>query len=151
VSRYMLDCDNIKALPSLGASSLESIRSSSLTCHSPLAFPIHYRFRSKTMPAMKLAVSVLTIACLAASVLAAPAGTSSASAPGSSPTAPYASENSNNILWSENQNIFPQPIRGPLGATILGPQNLATDLQNADLLAPPSTDSGTVYVLYCYL
>ncbi|KAI0091324.1 oxalate decarboxylase [Irpex rosettiformis] len=94
------------------------------------------------MPSMKLTAAFLAAVCLAASTLAAPAGT--ASAPQSSSTAPYASENSNQILWSENQNVAPQPIRGNLGATLLGPQNLATDLQNADLLAPPSTDSGTV-------
>lgn len=98
------------------------------------------------MPTMKLAASILAVACLAASTLAAPAGTSPASAPASSPTAPYASDNSNKLLWSESQDVSPQPIRGTLGATILGPQNLATDLQNADLFAPPSTDSGTVYV-----
>ena len=37
-------------------------------------------------------------------------------------------------------------VRGGLGASVLGPQNVVIDLQNADLLAPPSTDAGTVYV-----
>ncbi|KAI0346194.1 oxalate decarboxylase [Trametopsis cervina] len=94
------------------------------------------------MPSMKFATSVLTALYLATSAFTAPAGT--VAAPEASPTAPYASENSNQILWTENQNTVPQPIRGVLGATILGPQNVAADLQNADLLAPPSTDSGTV-------
>lgn len=92
---------------------------------------------------MKFATSILAAVCLAASTCAAPAGT--VAAPASTPTAPYASENSNQILWTENEDLTPQPIRGSLGATILGPQNVQADLQNADLFAPPSTDSGTVY------
>lgn len=96
------------------------------------------------MPSMKLTSALLAVACLAASSFAAPAGSASISASAATQTAPYASENSNKQLWSPDQNVSPVPIRGTLGATILGPQNLATDLQNADLLAPPSTDSGTV-------
>lgn len=96
------------------------------------------------MPSLKFTTSIIAAVCLSAFTLAAPAGT--ASAPQSSPTAPYASDNSNQVLWSESQpeDVSPQPIRGSLGATLLGPQNLATDLQNPDLLAPPSTDAGTV-------
>lgn len=94
------------------------------------------------MPSLKFATSILAAVSLAAFTYAAPAGT--IAAPETSPTAPYASENSNQILWSENQAIVPQPIRGTLGATVLGPQNVQVDLQNADLLAPPSTDAGTV-------
>ncbi|TCD66422.1 hypothetical protein EIP91_001358 [Steccherinum ochraceum] len=37
-----------------------------------------------------------------------------------------------------------QPIRGPLGASILGPDNQPMDQQNPDLLTPPTTDQGTV-------
>ncbi|KAI0694598.1 Bicupin oxalate decarboxylase oxidase [Cytidiella melzeri] len=96
------------------------------------------------MPGMKLASSILAAVCLATSTLAAPAGSAAASAASATPTAPYASENPNVILWSDNEDITPQPIRGPLGATVLGPQNVAVDLQNPDFLAPPSTDSGTV-------
>lgn len=94
------------------------------------------------MAIMKFNKSLLLAACFAAFAYAAPAGT--IAAPETSPTAPYASENANKVLWSESQDITPQPIRDTLGATILGPQNVATDLQNPDLLAPPSTDSGTV-------
>ena len=105
------------------------------------------------MPGIQCATSILVAICLATSVLAAPAGTSSALE--STATAPYASENSNNILWTETQNTTPEPIRGNFGATVLGPQNVAVDLQNADLLAPPTTDAGTVYVssfsLWCSL
>ena len=38
----------------------------------------------------------------------------------------------------------PLPVRGDLGAPILGPRNLSLEMQNPDLLASPSTDSGTI-------
>jgi oxalate decarboxylase len=38
----------------------------------------------------------------------------------------------------------PQPIRGNRGASILGPTNPAREAQARDLIAPPSTDRGTV-------
>jgi oxalate decarboxylase len=38
----------------------------------------------------------------------------------------------------------PQPMREGVGATDPGPRNLARDRQDPDMLAPPSTDSGTV-------
>jgi hypothetical protein len=37
-----------------------------------------------------------------------------------------------------------QPIRGNLGATIIGPQNHPVQQQNPDILAPPTTDHGNV-------
>jgi hypothetical protein len=40
-----------------------------------------------------------------------------------------------------------QPIRGSLGAAILGPQNLPIQEQNPDIVAPPTTDHGNVCVL----
>lgn len=97
---------------------------------------------------IQLAAAVLSAVCLAALPVsqAAPAGSSAASAPAASPTAPYASDNPNRVLWTDTEVVVPQAVRGTLGATVLGPQNIPLDLQNADLLAPPSTDSGTVYV-----
>jgi oxalate decarboxylase len=38
----------------------------------------------------------------------------------------------------------PQPIRGDLGAAILGPRNIPLERENPDLLASPSTDAGTI-------
>ncbi len=38
----------------------------------------------------------------------------------------------------------PQPIRGDLGGTIVGPRNVALERENPDLLASPHTDSGTI-------
>ncbi|KAI0753051.1 oxalate decarboxylase [Daedaleopsis nitida] len=61
-----------------------------------------------------------------------------------SPTVPYASDVPNYWLWNETTTTDPEPERGTLGATILGPQNIPLDKQNPDILAPPTTDSGTV-------
>jgi oxalate decarboxylase len=38
----------------------------------------------------------------------------------------------------------PQPVRGSEGAPIIGPRNEPVALENPDLVAPPSTDAGTV-------
>ncbi len=38
----------------------------------------------------------------------------------------------------------PQPISDGRGATILGPRNVAVELQNPDGLLAPTTDAGTV-------
>ncbi|KAJ7634657.1 RmlC-like cupin domain-containing protein [Roridomyces roridus] len=50
----------------------------------------------------------------------------------------------NGQLWSANSPSTPEPIRGRLGASILGPQNIPIELQNADALAPPTTDNGQI-------
>ena len=63
-----------------------------------------------------------------------------------SPTVPYASDDPNYWLWNETTTEVPQPERGTLGANIQGPQNVEIDRQNPDILAPPTTDSGTVLV-----
>ncbi|KAL4248701.1 RmlC-like cupin domain superfamily protein [Abortiporus biennis] len=73
-----------------------------------------------------------------------PTGTSTDPAPASSPTVPYASDDPNGIAWNVTTDTDPQPIRGSLGGTILGPQNIPLQQQNPDLLAPPTTDAGTV-------
>jgi oxalate decarboxylase len=38
----------------------------------------------------------------------------------------------------------PEPVRGDLGAPILGPRNLPLERENPNLLAPPATDAGTI-------
>jgi oxalate decarboxylase len=38
----------------------------------------------------------------------------------------------------------PEPVRNGLGATIMGPRNLALERQNPSLLASPDTDAGTI-------
>lgn len=41
-------------------------------------------------------------------------------------------------------NFVPQPIRAKEGGTDPGPRNIFLDRQNPDILAPPSTDAGTI-------
>ncbi|KAG7087189.1 hypothetical protein E1B28_013170 [Marasmius oreades] len=87
-----------------------------------------------------LQISLLT----ATAVLAAPAS-SPASVAQPSSTVLFASTDLNLPLWEPNSPpSVPQPIRGSLGASILGPTNTFMELENADLLAPPTTDSGSV-------
>ena len=62
-------------------------------------------------------------------------------------TVALASDDPNTLLWQPNSNIIPTGQRGQLGANVIGPQNIPIDLQNADLLAPPSTDHGELYVV----
>ncbi|KAF8526323.1 oxalate decarboxylase [Hysterangium stoloniferum] len=54
------------------------------------------------------------------------------------------SSDANDSFFQKFQSEKPEPIRGSLGASILGPQNVALDRQSPDLLAPPSTDEGSV-------
>ena len=61
-------------------------------------------------------------------------------------TGPAASENGNPSYYQNFSNpaITPEPIRGPNGANIVGGQtDVQIDRQNPDLLARPSTDSGS--------
>lgn len=69
---------------------------------------------------------------------------STASAPEATETVPYAGDDPNYALWGPDYNGVPQAIRGSYGATVLGPQDIALAKQNPDLLAPPTTDSGSV-------
>ncbi|KAJ3490839.1 hypothetical protein NLI96_g1123 [Meripilus lineatus] len=105
----------------------------------------------------KLLTSVLCAILISSCTWAAPAGapssaegqaslasSSTVSAPEPSSTVPLASDDPNDIAWNVTTTIDPEPIRGQLGATILGPQNVEIDRQNPDLVAPPTTDAGSV-------
>ena len=59
-------------------------------------------------------------------------------------TVPLASDDPNFIEWNVTTTEDVQPIRGSLGATILGPENIPIDQQNPDILAPPTTDAGSM-------
>ncbi|KZT29786.1 oxalate decarboxylase [Neolentinus lepideus HHB14362 ss-1] len=89
----------------------------------------------------------LSAACVffafAASVGAAPASPS-VSAAESEATVAFASDDPNYTLWNENSTNTPEAIRGSLGTTVIGPQNVPIDLENPNLLAPPTTDAGTI-------
>ena len=67
--------------------------------------------------------------------------------PPPSQTVPPASDNPNYPVYPPGVPGPAQPIRGALGAAILGPQNIPVQQQNPDILAPPSTDNGDVCVL----
>jgi hypothetical protein len=62
--------------------------------------------------------------------------------PPPSATLPTISLNPNGLVTS------PEPVRGSLGAPIQGPDNPPIVEQNLDLIAPPTTDQGTVYVIF---
>jgi hypothetical protein len=66
--------------------------------------------------------------------------------PGPSETVPPASDDPNYPAYPPDVPGPAQPIRGNLGAAILGPQNLPIQQQNPDHLAPPTTDNGDVCV-----
>lgn len=68
----------------------------------------------------------------------AAAATSILTSSASTPTVPFASDDPNVVLWGPNDNVTPEPIRGSLGGNILAAQNIPMELQNADLLAPPT-------------
>ncbi|EJF64740.1 oxalate decarboxylase [Dichomitus squalens LYAD-421 SS1] len=58
-------------------------------------------------------------------------------------TVPPASDDPNNVIFQPNApDVNPQPIRGQLGAPTITNENIPVDVQNPDLLAPPSTDHG---------
>ncbi|GJJ10006.1 hypothetical protein Clacol_004232 [Clathrus columnatus] len=73
-----------------------------------------------------------------------PTKTSTSTAATSSFTAGLTSDDPNDSFINEFQNETPEAIRGSLGATVIGPQNIDLDRQSADFLAPPSTDAGSV-------
>ncbi|KAK7017362.1 oxalate decarboxylase [Favolaschia claudopus] len=105
----------------------------------------------------------LYISCLAALVSGAPASSAPAassvlsspaasSAPGASSTSsaaeatatvPYASTDPNYPMWGADETD-PEPIRGSYGAPLMGPSNIPVAQQNPDLLAPPTSDHGSV-------
>ncbi|TEB19420.1 oxalate decarboxylase [Coprinellus micaceus] len=61
-----------------------------------------------------------------------------------SESGPVISLNPNNPVWDSSFTGPFDSIRGPLGATIIGPNNPNIAQQNPDLLAPPTTDHGSV-------
>jgi hypothetical protein len=66
-------------------------------------------------------------------------------APPEQETVPPASNDPNPILWLPDSKLTNfEPIRGSLGAKMMGPHNTDLERENADLLIPPSTDSGSV-------
>lgn len=100
---------------------------------------------------MKIITRSRLLSCVLLSVLvgvfSAPAAspndssTSTASAASSVPTISYASDDPNDVEFGTTS-----PTRGALGGSVIGPNNAPLDLENPDLLAPPTTDEGIMCV-----
>jgi hypothetical protein len=97
----------------------------------------------------------LTLALLSLRAAGAPAGISSlspfpettATHATATPTVSPARDATNAPLWGpDTTGVLPEAVRGQLGANILGPHNVPIELENPDLLAPPTTDEGLMYV-----
>ena len=127
-------------------------RTKTLSSAPPLAM-LHF-FSSLQLCALFLTLSVsaapaskpsaLIVGTLTTSVLGSPSLVSAASP---SPTVPLATDSPNAPAFHAGADIQPEPIRGKLGSTIIGPQNVEIDRQNPDFLAPPTTDNGEVCVV----
>lgn len=97
------------------------------------------------LPSLVLCAILLCSPGLAAPASGASTASYASSAAEPSETVPLASDNPNGVLWSASEtNGDPQPIRGSLGSTIMAEQNVELQRQNPDLLAPPTTDHGTL-------
>ncbi|KAJ3571984.1 hypothetical protein NP233_g3395 [Leucocoprinus birnbaumii] len=72
-------------------------------------------------------------------------GTKTSGAVPESATVPSIDLDPNFRLWNESSTGETEPIRGSLGVPVIGPtSDESIDKQNADLLAPPTTDHGSV-------
>ncbi|VDB88705.1 unnamed protein product [Peniophora sp. CBMAI 1063] len=91
-----------------------------------------------------------SLAFFIALAVAAPAPSSVQSAPPAYTTDTPISLDLNSPTYVEPASTHggldagPQPIRGGLGANIIGQNNAELAMQNADTLAPPTTDEGSV-------
>ncbi len=113
------------------------------TSSSMLALPLWHLVRRTVFFAAKASDALSAGTQL--SCVGAPHPTSTA--PSESATVVPASDNPNYPIFPPGSDVSAQPIRDGLGATILGPQNLPLQQQNPDLIAPPTTDHGSVFVL----
>ena len=91
-----------------------------------------------------LLLSTVPPAISAPPPFSSPTGTSTSTLLEPSATVVPISLNPNEPLWNASVVDTPQAIRGSVGATIIGPTNAEIVKQNPDLLAPPTTDAGTV-------
>ncbi|KAJ3516522.1 hypothetical protein NLJ89_g1072 [Agrocybe chaxingu] len=95
---------------------------------------------SSTVPSVPVSGSSLS----PTTSIAAATPSSIAVASSSTATVPFIDLNPNGPLWDPSVSGVPQPERGSLGATIIGPTDVDTTKANPDLLAPPTTDHGSV-------
>ena len=59
-------------------------------------------------------------------------------------TAGTASDDANDQVFPQDSKAPAEAINGQLGGSLIAPDDTVLDDQNPDLLAPPSTDAGTV-------
>ncbi|KAI0775248.1 oxalate decarboxylase [Trametes elegans] len=124
--------DPVSSVAATASSALSSAFASASSAVSSAISSAGYQAASSALASGVLASSGRTVA------------SSTASAPPASETVPFASDDPNGMLWSEQSTTTPEAIRDTLGASVIGPQNVPIALQNPDLLAPPSTDAGSV-------
>lgn len=118
-----------------------------LPASSSVATVVHSSTQAISTPASILSVLPSSAASDAHSS-SKPSGTESAIV--ATATVPYADDNANGVMWNSSYSGVPQAVRGTLGASVLGPQDVGLSKENPDLLAPPTTDAGTVYVIYSW-
>ena len=93
----------------------------------------------------RIKCQALVFFLVALSTHAAPTSNATASSPAPSSTVPYASNDPNFQIYPQNAAIDnPQPIRGALGASLMSTPNIPIELENPSLLAPPTTDHGSM-------
>ncbi|KAI3616907.1 oxalate decarboxylase [Moniliophthora roreri] len=91
------------------------------------------------------APTLLALLTFSRVAIQAPISPSSTSAPDPASTVPYATTDPNYPLWGPDSSPSePKPMRSSLGSSVLGPDNPQMNLQNPDLLAPPTTDNGQI-------
>ncbi|EEB89037.1 hypothetical protein MPER_12919 [Moniliophthora perniciosa FA553] len=98
-------------------------------------------------PASTSAVVSSSISQVASTAVSSTVPSTVSSAPAVSATVEPISTEPNAPLWGADaspDDPVIQPVRGQLGAPIMGPDNKAVDIQNPDFLAGPTTDHGSV-------
>ncbi|CAA7267451.1 unnamed protein product [Cyclocybe aegerita] len=119
---------------------------SSLAFGAPQGDPVSASVAASVAASASAVVSSMAVSAMSASQ-ARPTSTvvvpsSTGSAP-STPTGPFIDLDPNEPMWDPSTKD-PQPIRGGLGAIIMGPTDVDTARNNPDLVASPSTDHGSV-------
>ncbi|KAF8071551.1 oxalate decarboxylase [Lyophyllum atratum] len=97
-----------------------------------------------TAPAVSSSAVAVSTVVVSSAITSIAHPTSTVSAPQATATVPFIDLDPNEPLWPLDSPGDHQPIRGSLGALLMGPTNPEIVAQNPDLLAPPSTDHGSV-------
>lgn len=126
------------------ASHLSGLFASDMICLSTCFCALLLAGLSSSAPAGPSGAIISSGVAASASIISA-AGTRASNVPPAAETAPTIKLDPNSQLWNESSKDKPEPIRGSLGAPIIGPtSDVPIDKQNADFLAPPTTDHGSM-------